>query len=194
MNVPESSLYGGIRDVHGAGHPFIPVLPLRSRQNQAMKWVALLLALASTALAACGGSEEDQTTIPGGADPAAVAVIDDWAQTLNEGDVDGAAEFFALPSIAQNGPTLRINDIEDARLFNSSLPCGAILEEAVTDEGFTIATFELTERPGPGTCGSGTGAEAKTAFKIEDGKITEWRRVVDEGEDTGPPQAPSSST
>ena len=142
------------------------------------------------------GDSDDATTaaIPGGADPAAVAVIDDWARTLNEGDVEGAAEFFALPSVVQNGPTLRIETIEDARLFNSSLPCGATLEEAVDEGEFTIATFELTERPGPGTCGSGTGAEARTAFKISNGKIVEWRRVATEGGDGDAPQAPSSST
>ena len=144
-------------------------------------------------LAGCGGSEDD-TTVPGGADPAAVEVIDDWARTLREGDVDGAAEFFAIPSVAINGLALEIDDVEDARRFNASLPCGAILEEAVEQDGFTVATFELTERPGPGTCGSGTGATANTAFKIEDGKIVEWRRVVGEDGDEGDARpAPSSS-
>jgi hypothetical protein len=142
-----------------------------------------------------GDSEDESTTaVPGGADPAAAAVIDDWARTLNEGDVDRAAGFFAIPSIAVNGLTLRIDDVADARRFNASLPCGAILEEAVAEGDLTIATFELTERPGPGTCGSGTGAEATTAFRIEDGKITEWRRVAAEpgGSEEGRP-APSSS-
>ena len=147
--------------------------------------------IAAAALAACGGSEEDGTTIPGGADPAAVEVIDDWARTLRAGDVNGAAEFFAVPSLAVNGLALEINDVADARRFNASLPCGAILEEAVEQDGFTVATFELTERPGPGTCGSGTGATANTAFKIEDGKIVEWRRVVGDEGDARP--APSSS-
>jgi hypothetical protein len=41
----------------------------------------------------------------------------------------------------------------------------------------TTATFRLTERPGPGQCGDGTGETAKTAFVIRDGKIVEWRRV-----------------
>jgi hypothetical protein len=158
-------------------------MPLRS---------LFLVALAAATLAACGGSEDDRAEIPGGADPGDVTVIDDWARTLNEGDVEGAAEFFALPSIAQNGPTLRIESIEDARLFNSSLPCGAILVEAVPEGELTVATFELTERPGPGGCGSGTGARARTAFEIEDGKIVEWRRVADQPGDGARP-APSSS-
>ncbi len=150
--------------------------------------------LVSLSLAACGGSGDDRTTIPGDADPAAVAVIEGWAEALQEGDVDAAAEFFALPSIAVNGLTLRITDIEDARRFNASLPCGATLTDVVTDGEYTVATFELTERPGPGTCGSGTGTEARTAFQIEEGKIAEWRRVVAEGDDGSAPQAPSSST
>ncbi len=148
---------------------------------------------ACVALAACGGSSDDETTaeIPGGADPAEIEVIDEWAHTLSSGDVDGAAEFFAIPSLAQNGPTLRIESLDDARLFNSSLPCGASLAEATTDGEFTIATFRLTERPGPGVCNAAAEAEAQTAFKIEDGKIAEWRRVFDDGD--GAEQAPSSS-
>jgi hypothetical protein len=155
--------------------------------------LGVLLLVGAIALVGCGGGDES-TEVPGGADPAAVAVIDDWARTLNEGDVDGAAEFFAIPSIAVNGLTLRIDDVADARRFNASLPCGAILEEAIAEDDLTIATFELTERPGPGTCGSGTGAEARTAFRIEDGEITEWRRVATEpgGSDDAQP-APSSS-
>ena len=42
----------------------------------------------------------------------------------------------------------------------------------------SVATFRLTERPGPGVCGQGTGETAQTAFVIEDGEIVEWRRVV----------------
>jgi hypothetical protein len=149
--------------------------------------IALLLSL--IALSACGGGDDDgdsngsepppaeQTEIPGDADPADIAVIKQWSDTLRAGDVDGAAEFFALPSVAENGPLLRIRSRDDARLFNASLPCGAILLRAETQGAFTTATFELTERPGPGPCGSGTGERAQTSFVIEDGKITQWRRV-----------------
>jgi hypothetical protein len=178
-------------DVHSEGRLLWPVLPMRPRQNHTMKPCLPLVVAATITMAGCGGDDQTTTTIPGAADPDAVAVIDDWAQTLNEGDVDGAAEFFAIPSVAVNGLALRINDIADARRFNSSLPCGASLEEAVPDGELIIATFVLTERPGPGTCGSGTGAEATTAFRIEDGKIVEWRRVASAGDDARP--APSSS-
>jgi hypothetical protein len=80
--------------------------------------------------------------------------------------------------VAENGPILvEIEDLEDARAFNASLPCGAELTSAEPDGEFVLATFRLTERPGPGRCGSGAGNTAQTAFVIEDGRIVEWRRV-----------------
>ena len=116
--------------------------------------------------------------IPGGADPADARVIDEWSKALSRGDVAAAARLFAIPSVAQNGPALiRIRDAADARLFNSSLPCGARLIEATPEGDFVVATFELSERPG-GDCGSGAGESARTAFEIVDGEIVEWRRVV----------------
>lgn len=88
-----------------------------------------------------------------------------------------AAQLFAIPSVAENGPTLlQIQNQADARFFNSSLPCGAQLVRAESEGDFTIATFRLTERPG-GNCGTGTGATAQTSFVIEGSKIAEWRRV-----------------
>ncbi len=71
--------------------------------------------------------------------------------------------------------------------FNEALPCGAELVEAAEEDRFVVATFELTERPGEGECGAGVGAEANTAFVIEDGKITEWRRAPNQ------PSAPPSN-
>jgi hypothetical protein len=132
--------------------------------------------LVTLAFVACGDTDPQ---IPGGADPAATTVIDEWATALREGDVDAAARFFAIPSVAQNGSApLRIRDLADAKLFNASLPCGAELTNATQEDDFVIATFTLTERPGPGVCGQGTGETAQTAFVIEDGEIVEWRRVV----------------
>lgn len=136
------------------------------------------------ALAACGDSgtsTDPDTGEPApkidNADPDAVAVIDNWAKALTDGDVEAAAGYFAIPSTAENGPQLiKIGNAERARFFNESLPCGAILIEAVTAGEFTTATFKLTDRPG-GDCGQGAGGLAKTSFVIKDGKITDWRRV-----------------
>jgi hypothetical protein len=145
---------------------------------------ALVLALT---LAACGTdgevtiTAETQTSsgIAGDADQADVDVIDRWARALAAGDVDRAAGLFAIPSVAQNGLLYPISDFDDARRFNASLPCGGELVEARDEGDFVIATFRLRERPGAGACGDGTGETAMTAFLIEDGRIVEWRRVVD---------------
>jgi hypothetical protein len=59
----------------------------------------------------------------------------------------------------------------------SPSPAAPRLIGAETAGEFTTATFRLTERPGPGICGPGTGEAAKTSFVIRDGKIAEWRRV-----------------
>jgi limonene-1,2-epoxide hydrolase len=155
-----------------------------------------ILVLALLALAACGGGSStsgttSSTTIAGDATPADVHVIDGWVTALRHGDVDAASKYFAIPSVAQNGPVLvRIRSVDDARQFNESLPCGAKLIRADSAGEFTTATFRLTERPGPGVCGPGTGGVAKTSFVIRDGKITQWRRV---GAGGGGAPAPNST-
>ena len=148
------------------------------------------------ALSACGGSDSTSSTsatstVSGDADPADVQVIDGWVTALRQGDVEAAAGYFAIPSVAENGPILvRIRSADDAVQFNESLPCGARLIRADSAGEFTTATFRLTERPGPGSCGPGIGSVAKTSFVIRDGKIAQWRRV---GAGSGGGQAPSSS-
>ena len=152
------------------------------------------IAIAAVAIAAsgCGGDDDsEQAGVPGGADPEATQVIEDWATALREGDVEAAAEYFELPSVAQNGtPPLELDSRRDVILFNRALPCGAELIRAEEDGRFTVATFELTERPGPGECGDGVGTEAKTAFVIEDGLITEWIRAADEPLTEPPAEGP----
>jgi hypothetical protein len=150
-----------------------------------------LLAISLASAGGCGAdgeeSEEQPPQVPGGADPAAVEVIEEWSTALRGGDVEGAAGVFALPSEAQNGPLgIEIEERADAVRFNESLPCGAELERAIDHAGVVIATFRLTERPGPGRCGTGTGELARTAFRIADGEIVEWLRVP------GPTDAPPS--
>jgi len=144
-------------------------------------------ALALAALAGCGSSSDDGTTVRGGADSDAVQVIRSWADELRAGDVEAASERFAIPSVVQNGtPPLRLTSRSQVEIFNRSLPCGAKLTDAISSGRYTIATFELTERPGPGECGGGVGDSAKTAFVIHDGRIAEWRRVVDQDAPTEP--------
>ena len=94
--------------------------------------------------------DEAPAEIAGDADPADVRVIDEWAKTLASGDVEGAAELFAIPSVAENGILIEIEDENDALRFNASLPCGAELIGAESQGEFTTATFRLIERPGAG--------------------------------------------
>jgi hypothetical protein len=110
-----------------------------------------------------------------------VEVVRAWADTLRHGDVRAAARYFALPSIVANGTRpIRLKTRAATEFFNRTLPCGAkLIDTEPAAKGFFIATFRLTERPGPGRCGSGTGATARTAFRVRDAHITEWLRVQD---------------
>ena len=146
-----------------------------------MKSRAALLTLLFALLAAgCGGSSGEGPSIgdTGGADPEDVEVIESWSDSLREGELVEAAKLFRIPSIVQNGTRpLELDTEQKVLFFNASLPCGAELTETQQRNDYVIATFELTERPGAGECGTGVGILARTAFKIEDGLIVEWRRV-----------------
>ena len=143
--------------------------------------VVAALVLASC-LASCGGGDGgDQASLPSGHGD--VAVIEGWIDTLSDGDVKGAADYFAVPSLAENGTApVTLRSRADVLTFNRSLPCGAKLVRARPIGRFIAATFRLTERPG-GACDGGAGQLARTAFVIRDGKIVEWRRL------TNPPQS-----
>jgi hypothetical protein len=145
-------------------------------------FLVAVLAIAALLATGCGGSGDDSggsASVPGGADPADVEVIGDWIDALRAGDVEKAASYFAIPSVAENGtPPLKLDSRAKIVLFNRSLPCGAELIRASSAGRFTTATFRLTDRPGGG-CGPGVGQTARTTFVIEDGKITVWRRVSD---------------
>jgi limonene-1,2-epoxide hydrolase len=158
---------------------------------------ALLAGLAlAAALAGCSGGVNltvgdgggAPSKVPGNADPADLRVIQGWVTALDRDDIDAAAGYFAIPSVAENGVLLHIRSPAQARLFNSSLPCGAHVVKAVSAGRFTTATFRLDERPGPGSCGAGAGGIARTAFVIVDGKIAQWRRV---GAGGAGPRAPA---
>lgn len=137
--------------------------------------VALALAVVM-ACAGCGSATD-------------ASVIRGWARALSAGELDKAASYFALPAIIQNAtPPARITRRAQAREFNQLLPCGARLLATARHGAYTYATFRLTNRVG-GNCGSGIGAVAATAFRIRDGKIAEWRRLPNPGEQ--PPSAPA---
>jgi hypothetical protein len=157
------------------------------------RW-ALLVAGLALVPSACGSGSKTATTPPPpkpAATPPAVpdrkpaaardvAVIRGWADALRRGRVERAVGYFAIPSVVSNGPTpIRLTSRDDVRFFNRTLPCGAKVLHAEDTGTFVVATFRLTERPGPGRCGSGVGGEARTAFLIRHRRIVQWRRVVE---------------
>ena len=170
---------------------------LRMRSNP---WLASAWAALAVGVAACGGGGDDdrnKLTTPGvtrdraepaepteqrpKADPAGVRVVRAWANTLRRGDIRGAARYFALPSLVANGTTpIKLTTRAEVRFFNRTLPCGAkVIAAEPAPHGFFIVTFRLTERPGKGECGGGTGGTARTAFRVRKKHITDWLRVPD---------------
>jgi hypothetical protein len=133
---------------------------------------------AATPTPSAWASPEPESSAP---DPADVRVVRAWADTLRAGRVRAAARYFALPSLVSNGtPPIKLETRAEAEFFNRTLPCGAeLIDTEPAPHGFFIATFRLTERPGPGECGSGTGETARTAFRVRDDRITDWLRVRD---------------
>jgi hypothetical protein len=146
------------------------------------------------------GQAEDPLALPQGVplresgtgDPAAIRVIRLWTDALRRSDVARASSFWAIPSKVQNAsPLLTLTSAGDVRAFNASLPCGSRLTSALgARNGFTIAIFKLTSRPGA-DCGGGTGQHARTAIRVRAGKIAEWYRLPDDP-DAPAPQGPAA--
>jgi hypothetical protein len=170
-------------------------------------WV--LPALALLVLAGCGSSDrfslrtprpsatpsvraDGRLVAPGSATPSPARGVDPvtadearvirtWASALRHGHVAAAARSFGLPALVANGGALvKLHTRAQAKAFNRSLPCGAVVERiSRTGNHFVVTTFRLVERPGKGRCGTGVGHLARTAFLIEHGRITRWVRVAD---------------
>ena len=160
--------------------------------------IALLIGTVAL-LSGCGGSSDSSgaATVGGessgkdgptgeapdvsGADPGDVEVITGWADTLSSGDPTAAAEFFAIPSVAENGVKVEIKSTKAAVLFNTALPCGAELTSAETTGTTTTATFRLFNRPGA-DCGQGAGGRGVDLVRDrgrQDRRVAqgrEWRR------------------
>lgn len=172
----------------------------------------LLGLLAAGVLASCGGDSDSSDAartdmgafvvpLPPARGPAtrveadAEDVVRRWADTLRRGDVAGAAALFSLPTVVANGTRpVTLDTRTQVRMFNDSLPCGAIVLDVVpAAHGFLVATVRLTERPGPGSCGSGAGNTARTAFLVEDGRIAFWLRLPDRPADPAPAPEPEEA-
>ena len=129
-----------------------------------------------------------------------VSVIKAWSDALRRGDVRGAAQYFALPSVMINGGDasgsallITITTPEQAEAANETLPCGAQLISTDRRGRYVNALFRLTGRPGPGGsgCDGGAGETARTNFVIVHGRIVEWIRAPDDPGDNGTPRSPA---
>jgi hypothetical protein len=151
---------------------------------------------AAAVLAGCGGGDDRQArsaaadTRPGPAatdatpriapNPATVKVLRGWTDELRHGHVKAASRYFSVPTIVQNNtPPLQLRSRAAVEYFNRTLPCGAYFVRAEVMGIYTIGVFRLTERPGEGECGSGSGHEAAVAFIVEHDHITQWRRLME---------------
>lgn len=162
---------------------------------------ALLAGLGlALALGACGGGGDGTVarppaTAPSRVDPADADVVRAWADALRHGHVAAASARFALPAVVANSsPPLRLATRAAVRGFNRSLPCGArLVATETTPHGFLVATFRLTERPGAGECGSGTGRFARVAIIVRRGLIAWWVRIEDPLTPPPPPRPPPAA-
>jgi hypothetical protein len=103
-------------------------------------------------------------------------VIRGWLLALNRDDYVGAADYFAVGAIIDQGDPFRLPSPAAARIFNAGLPCRADLAGVEDEPGpRSLASFRLREGPG-GPC-SGI---VKVRFTIREGKFTEWRQLPEE--------------
>lgn len=152
--------------------------------------VALLIS--GVALAGCTGGarlRHGRRAASGQSGGEAPRVIRAWSDALRRGQVDRAVSFFAVPSVFENGQGPVVLRTRAQVRALTALPCGAKLLSTRVVGRYTVGRFRLTERPG-GSCGSGAGQTASTAFVVRGGKIREWRRVADTSGPRPPPPDP----
>ena len=132
----------------------------------------LLVLAAIAAVAGCGGGDS----------PSPESVVRAWSQSLNADDNDAAAELFAPGAeVIQPGGRFRLEDEEEAELFNRSLPCAGTITELVADGDTVRATFLLGDRV-QSRC-DGPGASVRALFRVRDGKIVLWQQLAGSGDD-----------
>jgi hypothetical protein len=126
-------------------------------------------------------------------------VIKGWSDELRHGHVTAAAHYFSLPTlISDSSPGwLVLETLRAVKQFNRGLPCGAKListRRSKLVKPFGVATFRLTERPGAGKCGSGTGHKLSLGFVIRRHHIIRWVRDANLTSPSGSAQASPTPT
>ena len=165
-----------------------------------MRAVAWLLPVLALVLGACGGMsdrERFQLRTPGVDDMITrevqgsekprrgkptrdeLKVIRKWATAVSAGEIDAAAQLFALHVQVADGvnPQRGLHTRESIVEFNRSLACGQkLLDWQRGTQSAVIATFKLTDRKGAaGECGKNVGKKTATAFVIERRLIQQYK-------------------
>ena len=116
-------------------------------------------------------------------------IIRGWSDALRHGQVDGRGALLQRPGAGRQ-PAARVpgDASRTSRSSTATLPCGAKLVKMrrSAEPKFVVGIFRLTERPGAGECGTGTGDLAAVAFRIYRGHITSWIRADEELADADP--------
>jgi hypothetical protein len=139
----------------------------------------------------------EPTPKPRGVTRAERRIVRGWSDALRRGNVTAASRYFSVPALAVNPAPAFLATASDVEDFNRELPCGAKLVKMrrSSEPAFVVGIFRLTERPGAGQCGTGTGNLAAVAFRIYRGHITSWIRADNElATPTPTPKAKPSAT
>jgi hypothetical protein len=146
---------------------------------------AALALLAALMVGGCGGGSDvhrasKDTRAPAprspspGDTPSDAAAIRDWIRSMNAGEYDRAASWFAKNAIVEQVSEMRMRTHQDTVNFLRGLPCRADVTRIV-DEGATdLASFKLRRGPG-GPCNG----SARVRFKVRHGRFTEWRQLLE---------------
>jgi hypothetical protein len=130
--------------------------------------VRLPLAIGLAALALAGGC--------GGGSPSGEDVVREWSRALNAGDNEAAADLFARGAqVVQSGRAIRLATRAQAVAWNAALPCSGEIVDLVSEGETVTATFVLGNRT-TSPCDA-PGAQARAAFRIEDGRIVLWHQL-----------------
>ncbi len=124
-------------------------------------------------------------------------IVRGWSDALRRGNVAAAARYFSVPALAVNPVPAFLATESEVQDFNRELPCGAKLVKMrrSAEPKFVVGIFRLTERPGAGECGTGTGDLVAVAFRIYRDHITSWIRADSElATPTPTPKAGPNST
>jgi limonene-1,2-epoxide hydrolase len=133
-------------------------------------WLGILV----VALVGCGGGDP----------PSPESVVRAWSQSINAGDDEAAAALFAAGArVIQPNRSFRLEDEDEAVLFNRSLPCSGTITDLVAEGDAVTATFLLGHRD-ESRC-DGPGQHVRALFRVRDGKIVLWHQLeTDDDVDT----------